>query len=428
LAFRIYNPTDLSAKTVLFYDYGLFICLAEKLAEKFGKVYYYTPWKSDFPTSEKAWIGKGVKGVERVRDFFEILDKLDKANSLIYFPDIYDADLQEDLREQGYRVIGSGKAEQYERNRWLFKKTLRELGLPVINTIRTVGIQHLRSVLSESGEKWLKTSEFRGDFETFHHLNMLRTDMWLNGIVCKMAPPRRDTIEVLVEDPIDGDIEPGLDMFLANGVPADYCTIGYEDTGVGMVSKVFKTGEVPTKLSSVNNKVLSLFPEYKGAYSAEFRISTEGAAYYIDPCLRHGSPLAEMQCELYSNFAEAMWEISGGIVPSLRPIAKYIVQLVLYSDTLYNRPILVEYPEDAGTWFKLRDYCIIDNATFCIPNPIGDSTIGSVFGFSNSLSEAKKLAEERAEKIKADGITWDASVFDSSMKDIESGKKYGINF
>jgi hypothetical protein len=429
LAIRIYNPTDLSTKTVLFYDYGLFICIAEKLAEKFGKVYYYTPWKNDFPTYETAWIGRGARGgVERIKDFFEVLDKLDKENTLIFFPDIYNSDLQEDLRRQGYRMIGAGEAEKFERDKWLFKKILKELGLPVANTVRIVGLKHLRELLSGLGNKWLKTSEFRGDFETREHVNMERTNMWLDKITCKMVPPRRNTIEILVEDPIEGDVEPGVDMFLSNGVPSEYCTIGYEVKGVGMISRTFKTQELPKNLKSANDKVIALMPEYKGPYSAEFRIDKNGTVYYVDPAMRFGSPLAEMQCEFYDNFAESMWEISEGKAPSFRPIAKYAVQIVMYSEYLLKRPIIVEYPEEAAKWFKMRDYCIVDGITYCIPNPSGDSTVGSVFGFANNLDEAIKLAEDRTDKINGDGLTWDTDVGVEAKKYIKDGEKHGIYF
>ncbi|HEY2107871.1 MAG TPA: hypothetical protein VGH29_18885 [Candidatus Binataceae bacterium] len=58
---------DFSNQTVLVIDQGLYVHIAEKLAESFGRVLYYcNGWRSAFPVSERFNIGAGIDGIERI--------------------------------------------------------------------------------------------------------------------------------------------------------------------------------------------------------------------------------------------------------------------------------------------------------------------------------------------------------------------------
>ncbi|HEV3111878.1 MAG TPA: hypothetical protein VGY99_15430 [Candidatus Binataceae bacterium] len=75
---------DLSNQTVLVIDQGLYVHIAEKLAESFGRVLYYcNGWRSAFPVSERFNIGAGIDGIERIANPWEYVDGAD----LIVFPD-----------------------------------------------------------------------------------------------------------------------------------------------------------------------------------------------------------------------------------------------------------------------------------------------------------------------------------------------------
>ena len=53
---------DYSNKSVCVYDNGLFVSLAQRLSESFGRVYYTTPWEaSAFPRSNARLIGQGIE-------------------------------------------------------------------------------------------------------------------------------------------------------------------------------------------------------------------------------------------------------------------------------------------------------------------------------------------------------------------------------
>ena len=115
-------------KKVCVYDNGLFVGMAGKLAESFGKVYYYSPWKNAFPKSNARLVGQGFEMIERVNNFFDVVDLCD----LFVFPDVYDGDLQLYLEKQGKRVWGSRKGEELELYRDEAKKHMEKLGIAKI--------------------------------------------------------------------------------------------------------------------------------------------------------------------------------------------------------------------------------------------------------------------------------------------------------
>src|SRR5579862_6699246 len=82
----ITGAMDFSNQTVLVVDQGLYVHIAEKLAESFGRVLYYcNGWRAAFPLSARYNVGAGIEGVQRVSNPWEYVDAAD----LIVFPDTY---------------------------------------------------------------------------------------------------------------------------------------------------------------------------------------------------------------------------------------------------------------------------------------------------------------------------------------------------
>ena len=105
-------------KKALIYDHGTFVSLAERLAQDFGEVGYFSPYNSSFPSSNATYIGHGLKGVTRVNNFFDYVEKAD----IVIFPDVGDGDIQEYLVSKGKRVMGSRKGEDME----LYREDMKE--------------------------------------------------------------------------------------------------------------------------------------------------------------------------------------------------------------------------------------------------------------------------------------------------------------
>ena len=158
---------SLSTKSVLIYDPGgNNVALAERLTREFGKVGYFKMWKSSRPKTMDLIVGDGLDGVERVRDFFTASETAD----LLIFPDIYDADMQRHFINQGKRVWGSRRGEDYEYKRTLFLQTCEKLGLPVADYWTPTGMTELKDLLKAKDDLWVKVN-LRGDDETWHHQN-----------------------------------------------------------------------------------------------------------------------------------------------------------------------------------------------------------------------------------------------------------------
>ena len=199
---------DLKSKCIFVVDYGLFASWALKLTEYFGRVLYFCPWKAGFPKSQQFSIGTGLEGVERVTNFWDHIEEAD----IFFFPDVYDGDLQEHLRDLGYPVWGSGKGEELELLRWQTKMFLKkDLHLPVQPVERIIGITDLREFLLENENKYVKISLLRGDFETFHHTTYNLSEPILDDIESKLGPYKFQK-EFIVEDAIDEAIEVGYDQ------------------------------------------------------------------------------------------------------------------------------------------------------------------------------------------------------------------------
>ena len=154
---------DLSDKTVAVIDNGLFAELAAVLAPSFGRTLYCSTWKTAFPRSNAAAIGKGLEGVQRIESIWPFIDQID----LFVFPDILNGDYQLYLRNLGKRVWGSGSAEELELSRAHAKRWMRDAGLPVGPYKVIKGITELKRHLQSNENRFVKISRYRGEMETF---------------------------------------------------------------------------------------------------------------------------------------------------------------------------------------------------------------------------------------------------------------------
>lgn len=410
-----------SDKTVLVYDYGLFIELAIKLVPSFKRVLYYIPWKAAFPKSLIPAIGQGIPGVTKVMDFWEVVKDVD----LFIFPDIYDGDLQVYLRGIGKRVWGSGMGENLEFDRWGAKQLLKKVGLPVVHTERIIGLDALRERLKQVKNKFIKTPKFRGDMETYQHLDYKSTQPWLDELAHGTGP-RQAQMEFLLEDFLPG-IEIAYDNYTIDGKFPMISTFGYEQKGSGYVGKVKKYAELPEPVRRVNEKLSETLKHYKyrNYFAAEMRIGPSRIPYVIDPCARFGSPPTEMLMELYKNWDQIFWYGAEGLLIEPDPVATYGAELLLFSEWSRTNWLEVDFPENLRKWIKFRNLKKIGNSYWIVPqNP----HVGCVVAVGNSQEEVMKKVKERADQVKGYQLQTDPASFDKLNETIAEGKKYGVQW
>jgi hypothetical protein len=408
-------------KTAIVYDRGERLSLASKLGEKLKKVWYYRPESSSYPMSLQDQIGRGLETVEKINNF---LSYIDKADYLIYF-DVYDGEDQDFYRQKGYTVFGGGLSSKLELDKILFLDILEKYDLPIPETYLAKGMDPMMTYLEGKKDKFIKSVRYRGDFETYHFINMKRAESWFNDLRDKVGRNSK-TIEALIQELVKSACEPGYDGFNINGACPNNSLVGYEDKDKLILSRVFP--ETPEVLASINDALAPFFKGkgMRGHWTIESRITDEGVVYPLDPTIRSPSPSGELMCEIYDNYTEAVLEIAEGKVPELEPNAEYAAEIILKSQWHKEHELCVEFPKEIERWVKLKNYTVRNGTHYCIPNG-GQEFFGAVIGLGKTPEEAKKKAIEHAEQIGADELQFDCD-FSKVEEGIKEGKKFGIDF
>jgi len=413
------------SKTAIVYDHGLYTCLAKRLAEDYAKVYYYVAQESPYPVSDLAQIGVGIDGIERVYDFHKLRSTADKNNTVFCFFDIYNADLQENLRRDGYVVFGAGKSEVFETNRVFFRENLKRLKMPVADYVVIKGVSATMKHLDDKQDKYIKTGWFRGDFESYHFVNMAHAVTWFDDIRYRLGM-RAELIDFLIEDAIEG-IEVGCDGFRLDGQMAPYSSWGYELKNKAYVCTAPET--LPTILNNVNKKFAPLFNKlgYQGMYSNEVRITGKKVPYFTDPCCRGGIPPSELHCELYGNFGEIVWVLAHGKMPKPKAKAKYGAELILSSPWYKTHWVHVEMPEKIERWVKLNNVTKIDGKYYCVPNK-NDGYMGAVVAIGDDPYVCLDNVMKIAKHVKAHQIEYLDGTVEKCREAIKRGEALGLKF
>ena len=418
--------TDLSDKTIIVYDYGLFATWAQKLAESFGRVLYFCPFKSAFPRTQQFVIGTGLEGVERITNFWDHVHEAD----CFFFPDVYDGDLQLHLRNIGYPVWGSAKGEELELMRWQTKLFIKkDLHLPVQPVERIVGIHDLRDYLRDTVDKYVKISMLRGDFETFRHDEYRTSEPILDDIEARLGPYKASK-EFIVEDAIDDAIEVGYDGFTIDGQFPNPGMFGYEIKDVSYIGVVRPYDQLPEPVKEVNKRLAPAFSQYqyRGFWSSEIRIPKNGKPYLTDPCCRAGSPPSELYQELFSNWGEIIWQGAHGEIAKPFPTAKYGVEILIHSQWADQHWQAVYVEPEVRPWVKLRNVCQVEDVLYIAPQVVGLPEIGAIVAVDDSLLGAIKKVKGYCEKVTGHSIDLNLDRVSEAIDTIKNGERQGIRF
>ena len=416
---------DLSDKTALVYDRGLFMQIAERLGRDFKRVYYFNPChKTVFPKFTDAMIGKGLKSenVEWIEHFWDV------EADLYVFPDTHDGDLQLHLRSLGKRVWGSGKCEELELLRVETLEYLDELGLPTPEYVEIEGLDALREHLKSHSNKYVKVDSFRGTFETFHAINYKLTEPLLDKLE-KDLGPSKNLMEFSVFDPIEG-VELAYDGFSVDGKYPQNCMFGYEIKDIGYIGHVKPYQKLYPEILKFNEKISETLRinQYRNFISPEMRVSDKGVGYMTDMCARCPSPVSEVYSELLKNFSEIIWFGAEGMLIEPDFEASYAMTLCIESPWAEHNWQAVYMPKEIRQWVKLRNYCKIDGEYYTVPVPDGSTTIGVVVAIGKSLDDCAAKVNAYADEIKGYGIKIEMAVVDKMQEVIKCGEKIGISF
>ena len=413
---------QLKDKVVCVYDFGLFVDVSVKLAEKFGKVYYFTDWQDDFSTWNDYKIGTGLPNVIRCEKFFDIVDECD----LFVFPDIGKGDLQQYLRRQGKLVYGSAEAEDLEIYRSLFLKLKRDLGMNEIPTKEFTKLEDMKDYLKDKENLFIKIDAFRGNMETERFLNMKLSEPFLDKLQHDIGFIKDDEIHFLVESPINDAIEIGTDLICVNGKYSDKCFYGPEIKGEAFMGIFSDFSKVPKPIREVNEKmeqVLNWYG-YRGPLSTEVRVTEkEKKGYFIDICARQGNPPTACELELLDNYAEAIYGAAMGMIVPLKSKYKFACQLQIHSSWSEKEPMPIEFDDKYSQYVKFKHWAIKDTeygkVNYFIPATKPLSSPCSVVGIGQTMDEAIKMCKKIADTLKGKSLEFRVEALDEAKEQVE---------
>jgi len=408
---------------------GMYMKVAERLARDFKHVYYHDPfWRTAFPKFNDAQIGEGLletEGVEKVNDFWNYIDAVD----LFVFPDCGFSDWSDYLISIGKRVWASGKADALELERVETLEYFKELGLPVPEYAEVHGLDDLRKYLQKHENVYVKVSQFRGTIETFHSASYDLVSPLLDKLEGELGPVK-NLLDFSVFSPIDG-IELAADLYTVGGKYPSKVAVGFEVKDMGWAAKIKPYSTLFEPIKDFNTKISETLKinNYRNFFSAEMRVTQKGVGYVTDCCCRQPSPVSEAYYEWISNFSEILWSGGNGEFLDAEYSEPFAMTLVITCDFAMEHWVGISFPKEVAKWIKLRNYTIVDEIYYVVPNTIDkNDCVGVVVMTGNSLEDCATKINKVADQIKGYRVKVTCATVSEIQKEIDKGIKIGVSF
>lgn len=402
-------------------DKGIFLPIAQRLARDFKKVYYYSPWEKAFPSVHDI-VGDGFDDVERVKSFWQVKRECD----LFVFPDVGFEWEQNELIEQGIPVWGARGGDRLELSRGHFLDVLGTTDLPMPKYERVLGLEALRSHLKDKSDKWIKISNYRGDFETMHFRDWAQDELSLDSVAVQFGP-WKDEIVFYVFDPIETTIEDGCDTYCIDGQWPSKVVHGMESKDKAFLCAFQNYADLPEELRKVNEAFSPILKEhaYGSFFSSEVRITEDGTSFFIDPTCRAGSPPSQVQTEMIANYGDIVWHGARGELVDPEPVKEFGVQALLTVKCPQDWNA-VSFPEELRKWVKCGFASQINDALVFAPD---EKHIREGIGWLTSVGDSPKEAIEELKehaKLLPDGVTCSVEALANLLIEAEEAKEQGV--
>ncbi len=414
------EPSD---TTVLVWDNGIGLPIAERLARDVKRCLYFSPWQKDRLVSN-AVIGDGIPGIERVPDAWLVKNEVD----VWVFPDCTYAGEQIELASQGRAVWGSRRAINLENDREKFLKVLADVGLEVPEHNIVVGVTALRDFLSTQEDCYIKISNYRGSFETCHwrswELDENLIDFWAVNFGAV-----REMVRFVVLPSIHTDLEIGGDTYNVGGEWPSLMLHGIESKDTAYFSAVTECSAMPEQVIAVNEAFAPILKShgYANEWSVEIRVKDDHF-YFIDPTCRLGLPSTGSQLELWENFSEIVCAGAHGELVDPIPTAMFSAELAL---TVKHKGRLwptVKIPPELQQWVKLADSCEMDGVR-SFPKDSEDNAeeVGWLVAIGDTPKDTLDTLKKYVDLLPK-GLSADIAPLAGVLEEIETMEKKKIEF
>lgn len=407
---------NLKSKTCMVVDNGIFVEMSRRLADDFGRVLYFSPWSSGYPTSRGLLIGAGDDKIERVKDMWLHIDEVD----LFVFPDVYEGGLQTHLASLGKRVWGCRLGSELELDRVKAKEIMKKAGIEVGPYKVITGLDGLRKHLKSNDDQFIKISSTRGDMETFHSPTYEKIEPRLDELEHSLGAKKK-IMEFIVEKGIPDAIEAGYDGYTIDGKFPKGAIIGIEVKDKAYVGRTMRYSELPDPVRNVNDKLSPALKRYgyRGLWSTEIRCTEDGHAYPIDFTARAGSPPSELYQNMITNLAEIMWYGAEGILVEPEYAAQWGAEVLLLSSWADQNWQQITFPKSIRENVKLRNFTVIDGEYYIVPQLCGMPEIGSVVAMGKTAEEAIAECKRLAEKVEGYQLEKPVEAIDEAVEDLK---------
>lgn len=414
-----------STETVCVIDNGLFTSLAERLARDFKRVLYYASWEAAYPKMNEAYIGYGLKDVERVESIWPHFDEID----LFVFPDLFYGPMQVWLESHGKRVWGSRNGEELEIYREVCKEQMAKAGLPVGPYEVVKGIDKLRAYLKAHENVWVKVDQWRGTFESFKSSNYRNVEPKLQEIEYQLGP-LKNIIDFVVDDDLPDKIEVGIDAYCIDGQWPSKTLVGIEVKDLGYVGEFVKWDDIPEPIRRFNASMAPVFRRYgyRNFFSTEIRIGKDHEPYMIDACCRCGAPPNELYQEFYSNLPDIISAGADGELVDPEPKGKFGVEVIMQSQWANERnwqPL--DIPEKIREHVKLRFGAKIGDRHYVVPQWIGLKEIGAIVAWGDTLEAALEMSKSIADQVDGYAVSIPDGAMEEAQEEMQKSAEMGLH-
>lgn len=412
-------------------DAGTFVSLAACLAKTFKKVYYYSPWESEYLDVSRCVIGDGEETFSRLDepldpDVFPSID-------LFIFPDIGYAGLQRHLVSLGKAVWGSRRGTNLELYRTKFLRVIGEAGLEVIGSQVIRGVTALSEHLKSVENKWVKVNRFRGNMETWHHKDFDHSRQELNRLALTFGGVA-DEVVFVVQDPIDGDdenpvLEIGYDGWSILGQYPEKSFQGYEQKNELYLGSVKAYVDLPEEIQFVNERMAPYLEanDYRNFWATEIRMC-KGKAYFIDPTARMPGQTGEQLLNTCTDLARVIWAGANGqlIQPDFRAICA-AEATIHFKGSENDQWKMLRIPQKALPYLALYQYCRGDGDLYHFP-PARNDEAGVVIGEGGNVEDALTDLSQNFSLLSDEPVSIDFKGFADLLEQIKDAENEGVEF
>lgn len=420
---------DISEIHAHVHDAGTFIPLAAAMAEKCKRVTYYSPMDQEYLNIERCCIGDGLEKVERQDEYMDpdFFDSVD----LWIFPDIGYGGFQRYLRREGKLVWGSMGASDLELFRTRFLKVLKDVGLPIVNSTKVVGLTALADHLKTVKDKWIKINRYRDNMETWHHIDYAHSQRELERLAMAFGPMKEHVIFV-VQDAINSEddspvIEIGYDGWCVNGQFPPSSFQGYEAKNKLYLGSELTREALPEEVTLVNDKMAPILAEYGycNFWATEIRVK-DGVPYFIDPTARMAGQTMEHLLNTCVNLPEVILAGAEGRILEPEFEHPFATEATLHYTQENDGWKTLVCPAEVEPYVKLYRYCLVDGAYQFPPHKLDE--LGVILGGGETIEESIDDLKDHFELLKDAPVSIDISGFADLLKQIEDAEEEGVEF